>query len=451
MSGQNGGKFIRVGNHHVLNYDFYDDEDEVRYQLGSQLLYVCEGGYTLVGNAKALCRGEGRWFGPYMNCSAMTCPFPGNVPNSHSLPQHDYHYSDIVHYSCHKGYVLLGNKSRECTSMGSWSGRLPGCIPVKCPNPSRIEDGKVEGKDNAYGSVIYYSCDKGYRLVGEAERKCGKDGRWMGLEPYCQEVYCRQLNRTANVYFNTTNTVYDTFVQFRCVNDSKALGDIMYTVCGADGKWSHPVAHCYSQCKIPQPISGHLNQHLAKVGENVDQGYVLNVTCDADKELTQAPRCDNGRWSVEVECINSTKPCNKVRPHELRDGYYRFHTIKDGAQALYYCYPGYQLEGNNLVVCQNGKWVGNTNKTVCREKYCAHPGILNNGTIFLEGVEGKFENKPYIKTFKHHQRIEYKCDKEFTLVGTLGSVCVDGRWRPVKKPTCELRRHLPWPHFKFFL
>ena len=45
--------------------------------------------------------------------------------------------------------------------------------------------------------------------------------------------------------------------------------------------------------------------HL-QVGQKVDQGYVLKVDCDENKEVLEDAVCQDGEWSVKVECVNST-------------------------------------------------------------------------------------------------------------------------------------------------
>ena len=36
-----------------------------------------------------------------------------------------------------------------------------------------------------FGSVASYSCDKGYELMGDANRTCGENELWSGEQPTC--------------------------------------------------------------------------------------------------------------------------------------------------------------------------------------------------------------------------------------------------------------------------
>ncbi len=55
------------------------------------------------------------------------CDFPKNIPNGITT-----HTGIVVNstttYSCHKGFVLKGQKFRKCTKTGSWDGKEPTCV-----------------------------------------------------------------------------------------------------------------------------------------------------------------------------------------------------------------------------------------------------------------------------------------------------------------------------------
>lgn len=57
---------------------------------------------------------------------------------------------------------------------------------VTCEPLENLANGFVETEGNEYGSTARYQCERGFRLQGEAERKCGPDGLWTGYAPTCQ-------------------------------------------------------------------------------------------------------------------------------------------------------------------------------------------------------------------------------------------------------------------------
>ena len=63
------------------------------------------------------------------------------------------------------------------------------CFAVTCPQPEAIEHGTVTTNGLGVGSTAEYSCDEGYALVGDRERRCeldeGSSGVWSGQPPQC--------------------------------------------------------------------------------------------------------------------------------------------------------------------------------------------------------------------------------------------------------------------------
>ena len=123
-----------------------------------------------------------------------------------------------VHYYCNSGYKLVGLTYRTCGYDGVWSGELPTCtrklyISVvsnkkliklillntqteasRCSNLPELEYGSVNIPDYSPGSRAHYTCDHGYKLVGEAYRTCQEDCEWYGEPPRCIRKYKTIIN-----------------------------------------------------------------------------------------------------------------------------------------------------------------------------------------------------------------------------------------------------------------
>lgn len=60
---------------------------------------------------------------------------------------------------------------------------------VECgslPNPL---NGRVSFTGIEFGSVANYTCNEGYTLHhGDAQRTCGPEGGWSGIEPTCRSM-----------------------------------------------------------------------------------------------------------------------------------------------------------------------------------------------------------------------------------------------------------------------
>ena len=120
----------------------------------------------------------------------------------------------VVEYSCKHGFELVGHSKRFCLRNGRWSGSLPVCrskqftpknkwtsnqddilffffsagilTPLFCPNLAHPGNGKIRILGNKTGDRAYYTCDKGFYLVGNAYRTCLKECQWSGKPPVCK-------------------------------------------------------------------------------------------------------------------------------------------------------------------------------------------------------------------------------------------------------------------------
>ena len=48
-----------------------------------------------------------------------------------------------------------------------------------------IENGRVHGNDVSVGSRYWFTCNKGFTLIGADFIECGEDGQWNGELPKC--------------------------------------------------------------------------------------------------------------------------------------------------------------------------------------------------------------------------------------------------------------------------
>ena len=76
---------------------------------------------------------------------------------------------DNCTFSCNPGYILQESvTSGICESTGSWSGGLPSCTPLNCPNnPEILVDGITIVLPSSscrlqYQSQCTVSCDEGF-------------------------------------------------------------------------------------------------------------------------------------------------------------------------------------------------------------------------------------------------------------------------------------------------
>lgn len=198
---------------------------------------------------------------------------------------------------------------------------------------------------------------------------------------------------------------------------------------------------CWSKCELPLVPDGSLDRGY-EAGNFVTHGSRLQFTCNTGFiNDPEKPHCFNGTWSSAPKC--NPAACMK-RPPDITNGIVRFHSFNHGDRAKYKCNTGFKLSGEIYLTCHFGNWTdadGHSSPPTCKEVHCKFPGTIENGTVLLVGVIGKYEYRPYAKSIVHNVQIEYHCEKEYKLVGPSAATCVDGQWSPENLPVCVQKQH----------
>ncbi|XP_048467785.1 zona pellucida sperm-binding protein 3 receptor-like [Rhincodon typus] len=157
--------------------------------VGTRLAYKCFQGYVFQegGSRHITCRENSTWSPLQAVCEPINCGNPGEILNGY------YNASDTTlgsraYFYCNNWFNLVGRNYRICTANG-WSGQVPTCEIVQCPDPPHIANGTVSSSDSdswPYGSIARYSCLGNYSLIGEETITCTVTGQWDKDPPRCQ-------------------------------------------------------------------------------------------------------------------------------------------------------------------------------------------------------------------------------------------------------------------------
>ncbi|KAL0811803.1 hypothetical protein ABMA28_009231 [Loxostege sticticalis] len=373
--------------------------EQVTFDLDATVQYNCHTGYVTNGFPRAKClaiEGQASWYGPDISCEPRSCGEPGDVPHGWVTADcHTFGCRAVV--QCGQGFELVGKAERYCQSDGAWAPKeLPTCVlvtQVQCPPPEAPRHGKAVYTSCAYNSVVSYECKYGYRLVGDATRRCGADKKWSGTQPVCKEINCGHPGQLWNGWLEniSSGTGLGASIIFRCQDGMKMEGNGS-AICQSDGTWSHPLPMCLAPCVVPHVSQGRVVLIENKTGENetaegntqivgsssmVQHGEIILVDCEKNYEFPSnnaAVTCNNGTWTQIPRCQPAR--CKRM-PRNPRNGMVIAPKTEHGMKARFRCKDGFELKGNPIVVCSFGNWSGEAPK--CEEE----PEIRHRRSAYL--------------------------------------------------------------------
>lgn len=413
----------------------------------SLAVYTCSEDYWLVGEAKQKCTKEGKWSHDTPSCELITCEEP-ELPAGSYVVGYDLNVHSVIMYHCEAGHLLQGEARHTCGKDGEWSGEVPTCEYVDCGKVLPVLNGAVEYVNGTthFGSEITYSCTKNYRLNGVSRRYCLDNGQWSDATPKCEEIRCpepvyaehgilsvtgndrmygRTLIRTGtpeNSNTGATSYKIGALAKYRCERGYKVVGEPLST-CEDNGKWSGEVPRCvYVDCSKPEHIQ---HGRYTLTSNATYYGAAALYECDGNFELDGFARrlcLENGTWSSDTPVCKEIR-CKDPEKEGVLSTQVSTHSV--GGIAHYSCPRGFYMEGNETRVClQNGSWSGNT--PACFLVDCKHPEPVENGRVIV--VNG---------TTTYGGTAEYHCLPQYERIGPFLRKCLDTSSWSGEEPKCE--------------
>ncbi|XP_070706723.1 complement decay-accelerating factor isoform X2 [Pempheris klunzingeri] len=98
--------------------------------FGATIHVICDKGYQISGTAYKQCYASG--WGGRAACGIVECDTPPEVTNGRSSwdSQDDPQYGEIIQYICNEGYTLVGNDSIMCSETSEYDSPPPECKGV---------------------------------------------------------------------------------------------------------------------------------------------------------------------------------------------------------------------------------------------------------------------------------------------------------------------------------
>ncbi|XP_016076073.1 PREDICTED: C4b-binding protein alpha chain-like [Miniopterus natalensis] len=94
-------------------------------------------------------------------------------------------FTTVVHYTCDEGYILVGEPQITCRN-SQWSSPAPQCKAL-CLKPE-IENGNLSEDKDLYVEPenVTIKCDPGYGVVSSQTIACSENRTWYPEVPRCE-------------------------------------------------------------------------------------------------------------------------------------------------------------------------------------------------------------------------------------------------------------------------
>ncbi|XP_064029947.1 C4b-binding protein alpha chain-like isoform X2 [Pogoniulus pusillus] len=346
-----------------------------------------------------------------------------------------------VEYKCRPGYSRNYRVPNAfvCRQNGNWDGSMEICQPKACTNPGEPHNGRLISAGHFYfGSTVNFTCNEGYRLVGNPQIHCvvvdGSVG-WDRDFPFCQAIPCLPPPKIANGEHNAVNKEsfeYGTSVTYRCHDVRR--GDAPFSLIGdasifctttdnVNGVWSKPPPECkVVTCEHPSIQNGRLlggfrssYSYQDTVFMDCNFRYTMNgsstSTCKEDGfwdpplPLCQLSSCDyppDVFNAVKVRLAGNLFPVDTIITYECKEG----HEFSPG-------------ETIRHIQCQPG-FTWSEAPHPCEKPRCPKPVLAHGREL------GGSRNDYRVGT-----QLRLECDAGYVLRGPDSTTCqADGTWSP---------------------
>nr|XP_023447928.1 membrane cofactor protein isoform X2 [Dasypus novemcinctus] len=216
---------------------------------------------------------------------------------------------DKLVYVCRLGYTP--NKpsvslTTVCKADNTWTPLEEACKKKVCSSPADPLNGRVNVISGSleFGSQIEYSCNEGYRLIGQQILYCqisGNTVEWSDDPPVCESILCLPPPNIENGQYSNSGKdtyIYNEVVTYSCKPvsgpDKYSLIGNSSLVCSANGEWNSGPPQCkVVKCEFPSVPNGKQTSgfgttflYKARVTFECNEGFVLEgsslVVCEED-------------------------------------------------------------------------------------------------------------------------------------------------------------------------
>ncbi|XP_054906053.1 complement receptor type 2-like [Poeciliopsis prolifica] len=361
--------------------------------------------YTVMGWNYRMCLGT-RWVG-HGNCSIVNCSKPTKVENG----EHTWrtrkapHYNQTIHFSCHKGYTLIGNKTIRCTHTGRYDSKQPQCI----------------------GTELRYECIIGYKNVNGTGIMTCDDGNWTKPDIICRKKDCGHLEAQPHMLYDTSQgTLFGAAVYVSCVKGFRLIGSrVKHCVdTGWFGTANCVVVSCPKPTRVENGIHSWNNVRKPEYQQTIHFACKKGYSLVGNKTI----RCtETGGYDSEPpRCVLVTCP----KPTRVENGRHSWNNVRkpEYRQTIHFtCNTGYNLVGNKIIRCtETGEY--DSQPPRCVFVTCPKPTRVENGKHSWNS-----DLEP-----EYRQTIRFTCNTGYNLVGNEIIRCTETGQYDSQPPRCVI-------------
>ncbi|XP_067016833.1 sushi, von Willebrand factor type A, EGF and pentraxin domain-containing protein 1-like isoform X2 [Acropora muricata] len=385
------------------------------FRHGSQVRFDCYYRYQRIGAASSTCN-DGTWSNSAPICKGI-CGRP-RVSSRVHVHGNSFLDGDEVQFSCIANYDLFGSQRSRCVGQ-RWNTGIPEC-KARCIFGGDPDNGFAVRNAFSYrmvkhGVQIVYRCNEHYTLIGSATQRCN-NGRWTNSRPSCNAP-CRdpgvprEGSRTGDDFRHGREVI------FTCRGDYLMEG--VREISCSNGAWSNRVPTCKAPCvKLSRPANGYMS------GDFKHRNQVRFVCYYGYQRIGAASStCNDGTWSNSAPICKGR--CGRPRVSSRAPLKLHGNSFLDGDELQFSCIANYDLFGSQRIRCVGRRW--NAGIPECKAR-CIFEGDPDNGLA----VRDAFFNR----VVTHGVQITYRCNENYTLIGSATQRCNNGRWTN-SRPSCE--------------
>ncbi|XP_072444221.1 sushi, von Willebrand factor type A, EGF and pentraxin domain-containing protein 1 isoform X6 [Chiloscyllium punctatum] len=218
------------------------------YVYQDSVTYQCDYGYGLQGNVERFCQADGTWNGTEVSCQRISCEPHSEVDNAVSIGTGDSYMSNVT-FVCNVGYHLVGPQNITCLANGTWSQPVPRCEVMLCNPPPSPINGQAHYNALSVGQIVNFYCDEGYNVEGASSAECMVNGSWSQPVPVCKEITCGPPVQVKNAFVRGLLHYVGDIATYSCYSGYMLEGS-RASSCLENGTWSKPPS-CRAVCRFP--------------------------------------------------------------------------------------------------------------------------------------------------------------------------------------------------------